>query len=486
VRLPRVTLAALWSFLAVALPVLGATIAQMSTVDLAYQVRAGDLMLASGSVLRTDPFTFTVAGQPWANQQWGVGVSLALAFGLAGWGGLAILRAILVGLAIGLVLVGVRLRGAGPRAGAVLALAGYSAGLPGLGLRAQLFGVALFALVLALLSARERHPRMAWAVPVVVVAWANLHGSFVLGPAAVAVALLDDRLHGRPGTGRLVVVLLLALLATVVSPFGVGTWSYVVDIGTDATIAQLVTEWQRTSPWSEVGILFYVSIAAAVALGAAAWRRGWRPGWPTLAWLAGLIFLGVWAVRGTVWWAIAAPIALGPAVAVLGRGRTAAQPDEAHPESPAVRRANVLIAGLVGLSILLLQPAWRPSDPLTGPRDLLTDAPGSLAVELREVAGPGDRVFNPQRWGSWLEWAVPGVPLMVDSRIELIPAAAWHEYLAISDGAPDWQERLDRLGVTVVVASQAQQAALLPLLDAAPGWRRLYADSDGGLFVRAP
>ncbi len=38
----------LWTLLAILLPVLGATIAPMSTVDLAYQVRAGDLMRHPG------------------------------------------------------------------------------------------------------------------------------------------------------------------------------------------------------------------------------------------------------------------------------------------------------------------------------------------------------------------------------------------------------------------------------------------------------
>lgn len=485
-RIPGLSLAALWQFLAVALPVLGGTLAQMSTVDLAYQVRAGDLMLASGTVLRADQFTFTVAGEPWTNQQWGVGIILALAFGPIGWGGLAVLRAILVGLASGFVLAGARLSGAGPRAASVLALAGYTAGLPGLGLRAQLFGVVCFAAVLALLAARERHPRATWVIPVVVVAWANLHGSFFLGPAAVAVALLDALRGRRAGRRRLAVILVLSLAATVVSPFGVDTWSYVVAIGTDTTIAGLVTEWQRTSPFSDVGVLFYGSIAAAMAVGAAGWRRGWRPGWPTLVWLTGLAILGVWAVRGTVWWAVAAPIALAPAVAVLAHGRTAASSEIGRTMPPALRLANLLIAGLVGLAIVVLQPAWRPFDPLTGPRDLLTDAPGPIAVALAEAAGPTDRVFNAQRWGSWLEWAAPGIPLMVDSRIEVIPGTVWEEYLAISDGAPDWQERLDRLGATAVVAARKQQAGLLPLLDTAPGWRRLFADADGELFIRSP
>ena len=93
----------LWLALAILLPALAATIAPMSTVDLAYQVRAGELMLGSLAVLRADPFTFTALGDPWLNQQWGAGVLFALVHGLGGWGGLALLRALLVAAAVGLV-----------------------------------------------------------------------------------------------------------------------------------------------------------------------------------------------------------------------------------------------------------------------------------------------------------------------------------------------------------------------------------------------
>jgi hypothetical protein len=476
----------LWEFLAVALPVLGATLATMSTVDLAYQVRAGDLMLASGTILRTDPFTFTAGGEPWLNQQWGAGVVLALAFGPAGWAGLALLRAALVGLAFALVLVGARLGGAGPRTAALLTLAGFVVGLPALGLRAQLFGVVLFALVLALLAGRRRHPAAVWVVPFVVLAWANLHGSFFLGPAAVGVASLDDALGRRPGAGRLAVVLALSLVATVVSPFGVGTWMYALGLASSPTLVHLVSEWQRTSPLTVTGLLFYVSVVAAVVLAAAAWRRGWRPGAATLLWLVGLAVLGAWAERGVAWWAIGAPVVLAPAAARLMAERRGADAAAGRPESPALRRVNLLLAGVVILAIVVLQPAWRPSDPLTGPRGLLTDAPGPMASALAGAAGPADRVFNAQRWGSWLEWAAPGTPLMVDSRIEVVPEAAWEDYLAISAGTPDWSDRLDRWDVTAVAASFAEQAALLPLIAADAGWRLVYSDADGELFIRAP
>ena len=89
------TIPQLWVFLAIALPVLAALIASLSAIDLAYQVRAGQLMLDRGSILMTDPFTFTVGGSRWVDQQWASQVLLAGVFGVAGWPGLAVLRAIL-------------------------------------------------------------------------------------------------------------------------------------------------------------------------------------------------------------------------------------------------------------------------------------------------------------------------------------------------------------------------------------------------------
>ena len=144
----------LWTLLAVLIPVLGATLAPMSTVDLAYQVRVGDLMRASGSILSTDPLTFTAAGQPWLNQQWGAGLLLSVGYSIGGWAGLALLRALLVGLAVGLVFWTAR-RWLPVRPAALLALGAFVVGIGALALRAQLFGLVCFVLVIALLADRR-------------------------------------------------------------------------------------------------------------------------------------------------------------------------------------------------------------------------------------------------------------------------------------------------------------------------------------------
>ena len=102
-RLMRLGLDRVWLILALALPALAALIAPLPAVDLAYQVRAGDLILATGQIPATDTFTFTVAGSPWLDQQWLAQVLLAAGYRLGGWEALAVLRALLVAATFGLV-----------------------------------------------------------------------------------------------------------------------------------------------------------------------------------------------------------------------------------------------------------------------------------------------------------------------------------------------------------------------------------------------
>jgi hypothetical protein len=471
----------LWLAIAILLPALAATIAPMSTVDLAYQVRAGELMLASLSVLRTDPFTFTAMGDPWLNQQWGAGVLFALVHGVGGWGGLAVLRVVLVAAAVGLVFVACR-RWLPARPAALLALAGFVVGIAALALRAQLFGIVLFAAVLAILAWRDERPRLAWAIPLLVLAWANLHGSFFLGPVAVAVALAQDLVGRRPGVRRLAAVLGLSLVATAVTPFGTDVWGYAAGIATNPEITRLITEWQRTSPFTVTGALFYLSVAGAFAAVVLATRRYGAP-LPVLsiAWLAALALLGAYAERGVAWWAFGAPVALAPTVAVIVGPAAAPRADPR-----ALRLLNAAVVAVLAVAVIALQPLFRSGDPLSSPDGLLREAPAGLARSLAEVAGPADRAVVPQPWASWFEWAAPGVPVMVDSRVEVVPASAWIDYTTIVGGGPRALATLRGVAASVVVVDAATQEALeLALRTPGSGWRLEYEDADGLVFTPA-
>jgi hypothetical protein len=460
----RLGLDRLWLALALVLPALASLIAPLPAVDLAYQVRVGASILATGQIPVVDTFTFTVAGASWVDQQWLAQVVLAAGHALGGWELLAVLRALLVAFAFGCVAAAAMARGASPRTAAILSLLAFAVAAPALALRPQLLGIALFGALLWIVAARDRHPRVVVLASVIVALWANVHGSFFLGPVLLGYAWLDDLVRGRPARPALV-TLVVATAATLVNPFGAGVWSYAAGIGADPEITARVSEWQRTSPFTVPGLLFYASAVGAAAVG---WRGRAGLRWPDWLWLATLFVIGAWTERGLAWW----PLGAAPIVALaLATGR-----GPAIVTRPA-NRLNTVVVAVLAAAIVLALPWWRPADPLTGRAGLLTYAPSGLALALREQVEPGSRVFAPQPWASWLEWAVPDATYFMDSRFELFPPDIWRDHDAITGGGPAAQEALDRWAVTVVV---------LPAGAAAPaGWIEAYRDPDGTVHVRA-
>src|SRR2546422_766618 len=65
-----------WASLVVLVPVVVALLSRMGTTDLTYHIRAGDGILATHSLPRVDTYTFSVAGRPWLDQQWGAQIVL--------------------------------------------------------------------------------------------------------------------------------------------------------------------------------------------------------------------------------------------------------------------------------------------------------------------------------------------------------------------------------------------------------------------------
>jgi hypothetical protein len=468
----------LWAFLAVALPAVGAVVASLQSVDLTYHLRAGGEILDSGTIPTVDTWTFTAAGEPWTDQQWGAQVILALVYGLGGWTGLVLLRALFVAVIFGCLFGVGRGRGLDIHRAAWLTLAAFVVAAPALALRPQLLGMALFALVLLLVDDRRAHPRRLWLVPLIVLAWANLHGSFFLGPVVLGLAWLED-LHDRVARQHsALAIAAVAAAAACVSPFGPAVWAYAIGLSVNPEVTQRITEWQRTSPGDIPGMLFYASAAATLVL---LIRRRRATPWPTWVWLGLTFVIGAYAARGIGWWAVGAIIPIAGLLASGIADRTG------HPERPsplAMRRINSALAVALVLAGIAFLPAWRPLDPGTlAPTGVVANAPSGITGALRDLARPGDRLFNPQVWGSWFEFALPDLPVAIDSRIEFFPPEVWDAYDLALTGTDRAATQLRDWGVTIAVVA-APDRRLLDRLDGT-GWRTVYADDDGWI-VESP
>ena len=179
-----------------------------------------------------------------------------------------------------------------------------------LAMRPQLFAVPLFAASLWILAGRHAHPARLWALPVLAIVWANVHGSFVLAPLLVGLALVEDVIGRDPRRKRLALIAGLTAIATLVNPFGVGVWVYVKDLSTNPAIRDSITEWAPMSISTFSGIAFFVT--AAVIAGWFA-RRARPIPWGALLWLGTFFALALPARRGVIWWALVAPVAVADA-----------------------------------------------------------------------------------------------------------------------------------------------------------------------------
>jgi hypothetical protein len=459
----------LWLFLAVGLPVLAAVLAPMSSVDLAYQLRAGGGIIDTRAIPAVDTWTFTAAGVPWVDQQWGAQVLLTAAYRLGGWTGLEVLRALLTAVVVGASLLIARRRGLDPRVAAVLTLIAFVVAAPAMALRPQLFGMACFAITLLLVVLRRSQPRGIWLVPVVVVLWANVHGSFILAPVILGLAWLEDFHDRDPAARRTLLVGFVSVIAACLTPFGPGVWTYAVGLSSNPGVTARTTEWQPTSLRDASGLLFFGSVAAVIALIA---RSGRRVPWPTLLWLGVFAAIGAVAQRGIAWWPFAAVAAVSGAL-IPASGRQIAEGS---------RGLNAVVAALVVVATIVLLPFWRPVDPRTGvPAAVLTDAPAGLTDAVRSVVRPEGRILNPQRFGSWFEFAIPEATVAVDSRIEMFPADRWDDFETVAAGLEGWQELLQAWHVSVAVVERSDE----PLRErlSASGWSTTYEDGDGWVLV---
>ena len=471
-RGPR--LSQLWAIAAVAVPLAVLSAAPIVAVDLAYHIRAGEMMLDSHRILRTDPFLSWTLGQPWLDQQWGAQLLLDLAYRSAGWFGLATLRALSDALSLILIFLACRAAGAGRRAAAFLTL-GSAVFLAAESLRPESFALPCFAAIAWLVAGRSEHPaRLWWAIPIQIV-WANVHGSFFLGPALLALGGLDDLVRHTGAARRVFGVGAVALLATLMNPFGWRVWPYVFTVGTNPLIRETVREWQPPTVRNWVGIAFFASVALVAALFA---RRRKPVAWVGLLALALFFAMTLTAMRHMLWWALAAP------VVVAGLLASPKQPPKEPARDPA-GPLNVVIAGLLAVTSLVPMVRWAPYTGTEPPANLVAYAPAGITGELRQLLSPGERFFNAQEWGSWFELVLPQNPVLADSRFELIPRDVWNEYVAVSEGREGWQEILARWHVSVVALARDQQRDLIPIIRDDPGWQLFYQDGDGFIFTRS-
>ena len=374
----------------------------------------GWMALLSGRVVAQhglpshDTLTIWAHGHDWVDQQW---LAQLVLYGLDRLGGLPLVllvHAFLVSGALGGAAALARRLGGSARSATWVALPVLIAYWPEASImRPQSFAYPLFVAVLWLLADELRQPsRRVYLVLPLLVLWANLHGSVVVGAALVsafALAEIAGSLRTRPRTAgaRSLVLLAAPWLCVLASPYATSLPHY-YRLVFSSGFGSYVTEWAPTTLTLAHAPVYLLALGGFWLLGRTRGRASW---FEKLAFV-GISLLAFDAVRNGVWLAL---LSLGVLPRLL---------DELRAPAVEPKRLNRLLAlamlALVGVATLGV--AFEPDSWFT------QGYPAAAAKAAVTAAGAHGRVFANERYADWLVFEHPELAgrIAYDSRFELL------------------------------------------------------------------
>ncbi len=437
--------------------VLGSSRTIFNDGDVSWHIATGQWILDHRAIPHTDPFSFTRAGTPWVPIEWLSEVLLTLAYRLAAYSGIAALvTAALIALHA-VVYVSAR-------RWVRLALAPVVAMdfvlIPMLLARPHLLTWPMLALwTWLMMRAREEDRTPPLAAALLMMLWANLHGSWVFGLAIAgafgleALVASEDRMRAFR---QWLIFGVACIVAVFINANGIDGVLHPFRIAGLKTLT-LIDEWKPSNP--TVTPFFFGVLAVTLAL--IAWKR---PRLHPVRWLllGVLLALALWQVRQQAMLAIVAAVVL-PA----GFSR-AAQPRSADFRADALFTCGLAAALIIVRAIMPLTPSENESNPWT----LIAAVPPQLRSQP---------VLNGFSMGGPL--ILSGIRPYIDGRGDVYGDTLMLDYSRLSKGDPEaFSRAVNQWNIRWAILPNRSDK-LISLLDRS-GWRRVARDKVGVIYVR--
>ena len=434
--------------------VLGSSTTIFNDGDVSWHIATGQWILDHRAIPHTDPFSFTWAGKPWVPIEWLAEAIYGGAYRLAGYGGVAALvTAALMGLHAIVFASGSRyVRPLAPIIAMDFVLVPMLLARPHV-----LVWPVLAGWIWLMLRAREREHAPPLASALLIVLWANLHGSFVLGVGIAGLFGLEALVFSsdRACVLRQWVPFGIACVAAMfVNPNGLAGVVHPLRMA-NLQMLPLIDEWKPSNP--KVTPFFFAILALVIA--SIAWKRPRLP-WTRWLLLAGMLGLALLQVRHQAMLAIVAAMVLPAGFACTG---------ERQDHSAVLVTAAAAVALVMMRAIMPISPPENEANPWK----LIAAVP----AEYRTLP-----VLNGYSMGGPL--ILSGIRPFIDGRGDMYGDALVSDYVRITGGdAAAFEQAVRQWGIRWAILPR--RSRLIWLLDRSPGWRRIAADDAGVVYVRS-
>jgi len=461
--------------------------------DYWWHLRIGEMIYTDHAIPAVNHFGWTVPeDQPFFYAAW---LGEWLFYILHRVGGLSLVtfsRTLLAGIAFWLVALEARRRSHSWRIAALVLALACLMSTNNLSVRTQMFAWLPFILTYSVLSrytAGQLNKNWLIILPLSMIFWVNLHGSFVLGLVLCSTFLLGgilSRILKQSTTlswyqlAWLAIATALTGMATLGNPRFIGIIGYVSNLLANQPIQQLIEEWQSPTPHGLANMTFFASIL--LLLSSLAYTR-LRLAITDLLLILAFLWLAWGGQRSVTWYGMITMPILAQIISEF----------PIHLPYLSVQKnwVNILITFLLFLPVIFAQPWFVQSLPLPDaywsqvqnfPKIgflLSRHTPVEAASVIQKH--PGGNLFNELGYGSYLIWAVPEQNVFIDPRIELYPTDVWEDYIDISYGVRSI-ELLQKYEVDRVLLDLTLQPELSRILHYSSHWRMVYKDQISELW----
>ena len=454
----------------------------LSDPDTYWHIAAGRWMVKHGSIPTHDPFSFSMPGVFWLAHEWGAELLIFSMYRLAGWQSLVLLVAVCFSLTLSYLTRFLLARMRAPHALLLTGVAGFHL-LPNLLARPHVLVWPLTAVwVGTLVQSSEGRRVPPWWLLVVLLLWANLHASFIIGlgfAAALAVESVltagEARLHITKGWALFI---LASVACVLLNPQGYHAILFPFDLMRMETVLATINEWRPPNFPGPQLLDLWLLLTAGLAFSGRV-----RLSWIRLALVIGLTDMAQQHQRNIALLGLIAPLLLALAAGMRWRATPRSGNDAVALDrwlralaAPARRLSlclSIAIAAFVAVtSVRILNPQ---------PAALVTPR---VALDALLATGTQGPILNGYGFGGYLIFR--GIPVFIDGRADMYGDAFVREnfqalWLAAEDG-PDLVNLLGRYHVNATLLSPNTPA--LKLLDRLPQWRRVYSDKIAVVHVR--
>lgn len=437
--------------------------------DTFWHIAAGKWIIANHEIPKVDPFSFSFRGGKWIPHEWLAEVILAASHEWFDWAGLVLVTALSAGVTL-TILLRFLLRYVEPLhafAGTILTLLTLVQHLLA---RPHVLAWPLLVLWVSQLAiAREQNRRPSLLLLIVMLIWANLHASFLLGigiAGALAVEAILTEGNPRQTARAWIPFLALAILAGLATPNGVDGLLFPFHVAGMSYALSVISEWMPPDFRSFSPIEVWLAFVLFGAL-----YFGFRLPPLRIAMFFGLVHLSLTSARYAELLGLIAPLLLMPSV---GPQLRAAIRPEVKPRISlgAVRATSVMCTVLLIASVAFLAKGISYERGPVVPKD---------AVRAAMAAGGSGPVFNSYNFGGYLIFS--GIAPLIDGRADMYGDEFVRRYVKAQSGNAKALEGLIReykIKWALLEPSSPASAAINGL----PGWRKVHEDAYAVAYIR--